>query len=46
MLDEDPKDYFARIGLENSLFKVIHNRYVAVALRWVSADLSEMKSKH
>lgn len=34
ILGEDPEDYFTRIGLDESFFKRVHDRYMAVAFRW------------
>ncbi len=37
---EDPEDYFARLSMEDSLFKIIERRYVRKQESWVRADQS------
>jgi hypothetical protein len=32
---DDPIDYFTRVSLEESLFKVVHKRYESASLKWI-----------
>jgi hypothetical protein len=34
----DPEDYFTRIGIDNSLFKIVRARYQSTSLRWKNED--------
>jgi hypothetical protein len=36
---DDPADYFTRVGLEDSIFKVVERRYREKSMNWISADL-------
>lgn len=37
---EDPEDYFARLSMQDSLFKIVERRYVSKQESWTKADQS------
>jgi hypothetical protein len=36
---DDPADYFTRIGLDKSIFKIVHDRYQAKSRAWIRSSL-------
>jgi hypothetical protein len=45
MGSEDPMDYFARLSLGDSLFKIVERRYQAKQVSWKQGDESIAISK-
>lgn len=42
---EDPEDYFARLSMADSLFKIVERRYVSKQEAWVRADHASTVSR-
>lgn len=42
-LSADPADYFTRIGLDTSIFKIVHDRYFNKANSWLLQDIPSLK---
>jgi hypothetical protein len=41
----DPEDYFTRIALDNSLFKIVRARYQSTSLRWKNEDSAKASDR-
>ena len=42
---EDVADYFTRIGIDESLYKKIHDRYLAIDLDWFKMGVQKSSLK-
>jgi len=45
MIGQDPVDYFTRISLDTTIFKVVHDRYANKSTAWLRDEMNQPKSK-